>query len=81
MREYIREQLLTRSWRELYQLRCDQYRSKEEVVDDILAHDDGSVVELMQMEGSFLWLMLQSSVKRGLNNLLDTNSEEGGDKP
>jgi hypothetical protein len=72
MKEIMREKLLRKSWKELYQLRCDQYRSKEEIADDILEHDDdGSVRELVQMEGSFLWLMVKSSAKSNLNKLLD----------
>ncbi|MGR3311075.1 MAG: hypothetical protein ACUZ77_09885 [Candidatus Brocadiales bacterium] len=68
MEKTIRERLMERSFKELCQLRCDQYCSKEEVVDDILAHDDdGSVRELVQTEGSFLWLMVkgQGIGKRG----------------
>lgn len=63
MERTIRERLLDKSFKELYQMRCDQYCSKEEIVDDILTHDDGGVRELVQMEGSFLWLMVQKSVR------------------
>ncbi len=76
MEEIIREKLLKKSWKELYQLRCDQYCSKNELVDDIIVHDDGSVRELIEAEGSFLWLMVQSSVKKRLDKLL----ENGPDK-
>lgn len=56
----MREKLMGKSWKELYQLRCDQYCSKEELVNDIIEHDDDwSVRELLQMEGSFLWLMMK----------------------
>lgn len=72
MGEIMREKLLQKSFKELYQLRCDQYCSKEEIVNDILAHDDGSVREMVQTEGSFLWLMVQSSVKKRLDKLLET---------
>lgn len=86
MNERIRERLLQKTFRELCQLRSDQYCSKEEVVDDILAHDDdGSVQELVQTEGSFLWLMLKSSGKKGLGCLIDDGKEtkngEGQKKP
>lgn len=50
----FKSRLLKKSWEELFQLRCDQYCSKEEIVDDILKHDDGSVREMVEMEGSFL---------------------------
>lgn len=76
MEEIIREKLLKKSWKELYQFRCDQYCSKDELVDDIIVHDDGSVRELIEAEGSFLWLMVQSSVKKRLDKLLENGPEE-----
>lgn len=72
MKETMREKLLRKSFKELYQLRCDQYCSKEDIVDDILEHDDGSVREMVESEGSFLWLMVESGVKKRLNKLMES---------
>lgn len=41
----IRERLVKKSW----------------IVDDILEHDDGSVREIVEAEGSFLWLMIKGA--------------------
>lgn len=57
-REYLRESLLRKGLEELYQLRGEQYTSKEELVDDIIANDDGCVAELIELEGSFLFLLM-----------------------
>lgn len=62
----IREELLKKSWNALYQLRNDQYCTKEEIVDDILEHDDGSVRERLETEGSFLWLMTKAGMKKAM---------------
>ncbi|OHB96091.1 MAG: hypothetical protein A3I59_01080 [Planctomycetes bacterium RIFCSPLOWO2_02_FULL_50_16] len=54
----MREFLLEKDLDELYQLRGEQYTSKEELVDDIISNDDGSVAELVELEGSFLSLLM-----------------------
>ena len=50
--------MLEKGLHELYELRGDQYTAKEELVDDIIANDDGSIAELVEMEGSFLFLLM-----------------------
>lgn len=57
-REYLRESLLRKDLEELYQLRGELYTSKEELVEDIIANDDGSVAELIELEGSFMFLLM-----------------------
>lgn len=57
-RQDMRELLLEKELHELYELRGDQYTAKEELVDDIIANDDGSIAELVEMEGSFLFLLM-----------------------
>ena len=57
-RQDMRELLLEKELHELYELRGDQYTAKEELVDDIIANDDGSIAELGEMEGSFLFLLM-----------------------
>ncbi len=57
-RRDMRELLLEKGLHELYELRGDQYTVKEELVDDIIANDDGSIAELVEMEGSFLFLLM-----------------------
>lgn len=54
----MRELLLRKDLKELYELRGEQYTSKEGLVDDIIANDDGSVAELIELEGSFLFLLM-----------------------
>ncbi len=56
--QLMRETLLRRELNELYQLRGDQYTSKDELVDDVIANDDGSLAELIESEGSFLFLLM-----------------------
>lgn len=57
-KQYLREFLLEKELEELYRLRGEQYTSKEELVDDIISNDDGSVAELVELEGSFLFLLM-----------------------
>ncbi len=57
-RQDMRELLLEKGLHELYELRGDQYTAKEEWVDDIIVNDDGSIAELVEMEGSFLFLLM-----------------------
>ncbi len=57
-RQEIRELLLEKELHDLYELRGGQYTVKEELVDDIIANDDGSVAELVELEGSFLFLLM-----------------------
>lgn len=57
-RHCLKETLLRKDLKELYELRGDQYTNKEELVDDIIANDDGSVAELIELEGSFLLLLM-----------------------
>ncbi len=57
-RQDMRELLLEKELHELYELRGDQYTAKEELVDDIIANDDGSIAELVELEGSFLFLLM-----------------------
>ncbi len=57
-RQDMRELLLEKGLHELYELRGDQYTAKEELVDDIIANDDGSIAELVELEGSFLFLLM-----------------------
>ncbi|MEK7368265.1 MAG: hypothetical protein AABZ62_01260 [Planctomycetota bacterium] len=57
-KQCMREFLLEKDLDELYQLRGEQYTSKEELVDDIISNDDGSVAELVELEGSFLFLLM-----------------------
>ncbi len=54
----MRKFLLEKSLNELYEIRGDQYTDKEELVEDIIANDDGSVAELIELEGSFLFLLM-----------------------
>ncbi len=54
----MRDFLLKKSLNKLYELRGDQYTDKEELVEDIIANDDGSVAELIELEGSFLFLLM-----------------------
>lgn len=56
--ETIKELLLRKTLEELYVLRGEQYTDKEALVEDIMAHDDDSVVELLEWEGSFLYLLM-----------------------
>ena len=55
--ELLREALLKKSLEELYRMRGDQYTSKEEIVDDIIANDDDAVKEMLEREGSFFGLL------------------------
>ncbi|MHC4198258.1 MAG: hypothetical protein ACYSRP_10235 [Planctomycetota bacterium] len=57
-RQDMRELLLEKGLHKLYELRGEQYTAKEELVDDIIANDDGSIAELVEMEGSFLFLLM-----------------------
>ncbi|MCP4365275.1 MAG: hypothetical protein GY800_08255 [Planctomycetes bacterium] len=58
-RQDMRESLLEKGLHELYELRGEQYTAKEELVDDIIANDDdGSIAELVELEGSFLFLLM-----------------------
>ncbi|MFQ5862719.1 MAG: hypothetical protein ACE5IC_06310 [Candidatus Brocadiales bacterium] len=57
-RQHLRELLLRKDLKELYKLRGEQYTSKEGLVDDIIENDDGSVAELIELEGSFLFLLM-----------------------
>ena len=41
----------------LYELRGNQFKSKEEIVDDIIANDDGAVEEMLEREGSFFGML------------------------
>lgn len=50
--------LLQKSLDELYVLRGEQYTSKEALVDDIIAHDDGCLEEILELEGSLLYLLM-----------------------
>ena len=43
---------------ELYVLRGEQYGSREALVEDIIAHDDGCLAEILEMEGSLLYLLM-----------------------
>lgn len=56
--ETVKGLLLRKSLEELYVLRGEQYADKEALVEDIMAHDDGSIVELLEWEGSFLYLLM-----------------------
>jgi hypothetical protein len=57
-RQDMRELLLEKGLHELYELRGEQYTAKEELVDDIIANDDGGIAELVELEGSFLFLLM-----------------------
>ncbi len=52
--EIFRQLLLKKPLKELYQLRGDMYKSKEEIVQDIIDYDDGSVAEMVEVETSDL---------------------------
>lgn len=64
----IREELLKKSWEELYEILGDSYGLKSELVDDILDRDDGSVQEMLESEGSFLNMMTKSGFFEGLKH-------------
>lgn len=56
--EVLRQQLLKKSLEELYQLRGDQYTSKEALVQDIIDNDgDDSVANLIEIERSPLAIL------------------------
>lgn len=54
----VRRLLLQKPLDELYVLRGEQYTSKEALVDDIIAHDDGCLKEIFELEGSLLYLLM-----------------------
>ena len=56
----LRQILLKKSLEELHQMRGEQYTNREELVEDIIANDDGSVREAIQMEGSFLEILAKN---------------------
>lgn len=56
--QYMRECLLKKELGALYVMRGEQYTAKEERVDDIIANDDGSLAEEIELEGSFLFLLM-----------------------
>lgn len=55
--EDMREALLRKSWAELYEIKGGQYTEKEKIVEEIIMADDGSVKEILEMEGSWLDMM------------------------
>ena len=60
--EIIRQQLLRKPLKcdcegTLYELRGNQYKSKEEIVEDILENNDGSVDEQVELERSPLGIL------------------------
>lgn len=65
----LRLKLLQKPLTELYGIRGDQYTSKEAIVEDIIANDDGSVAEMVEGEGSFLNMMTRAGFFEGLKNV------------
>ncbi len=57
--QLLREFLMHKPLEELYILRGEQYSSREALVEDIIANDDGSLEEIMEQEGSFLYLLMR----------------------
>ncbi len=49
---------MRKSLEELYVLRGEQYGSRESLVEDIIAHDDGCLEEILGLEGSLLYLLM-----------------------
>jgi hypothetical protein len=56
--EELRGILLKKPLEELYVLRGEQYGSKESLVEDLIAHDDGCLEELLELEGSLLYILM-----------------------
>ncbi|MBI4554179.1 MAG: hypothetical protein HY715_00855 [Planctomycetes bacterium] len=56
--QQLKEVLMHKSLEELYVLRGEQYGSREALVDDIIAHDDGCLEEILELEGSLLYLLM-----------------------
>lgn len=56
--QQLKEVLMRKSLEELYVLRGEQYGSRESLVEDIIAHDDGCLEEILELEGSLLYLLM-----------------------
>jgi hypothetical protein len=56
--ERLKGVLMKKPLEELYTLRGEQYSSKEALVDDIISHDDGCLEEILELEGSLLFLLM-----------------------
>jgi hypothetical protein len=56
--QQLKEVLMCKTLEELYVLRGEQYGSKESLVEDIIAHDDGCIEEILELEGSLLFLLM-----------------------
>ncbi|MEK7821624.1 MAG: hypothetical protein A3E19_06310 [Planctomycetes bacterium RIFCSPHIGHO2_12_FULL_52_36] len=56
--QQLKEVLMRKSLEELYVLRGEQYGSRESLVEDIIAHDDGCLEEILGLEGSLLYLLM-----------------------
>lgn len=56
--EQMRGRLMEKSLEELYALRGEQYGSREALVEDILYHDDGCLEEILELEGSQLFVLM-----------------------
>ncbi|MFN3466730.1 MAG: hypothetical protein ACK4WF_03405 [Candidatus Brocadiales bacterium] len=56
--ERLKDILMNKPLEELYTLRGEQYGSKEKLVDDIIAHDDGCLEEILELEGSLLFFLM-----------------------
>lgn len=54
----LKEVLMQKSLEELYVLRGEQYGSREALVEDIIASDDGCLAEILELEGSLLYLLM-----------------------
>lgn len=65
-RDILKERLLRKSLKELYELRGNQYPSKEAIIEDIIDNDDGSVAEMVEMEGSFFGLMIKKNLHQAM---------------
>lgn len=57
-REKTKEILMRKPLEDLYVFRGEQYGSKESLVDDIIAHDDGCLEEILGLEGSPLFMLM-----------------------
>ena len=64
-RELLEERLSELPLNELERLLCDQYETKEKLIQDIIDNDtDKSVEELMAQKGSFLDLFIRVPMQK-----------------
>lgn len=65
--EMFTERLLRLPLDKLERFRCDQFETKEQLVQDIIDNDDGSVQEVIEAEDSFIDLMTRGVREKRLD--------------